>query len=459
MSSQHIYENNRDIIDIGLLRSSAITSNHVYYMCLPHLKKLSSMGITSPLCLCHIFTQPMHIMSQKSFQNITELFTKSKNEDENDQINLNHSLLLELGIDMNLINDDIKAISNQNLCTKNARIHLQTNSISLKTLIKNQNDNCKVSNIVMVYIDPAPILGESSLNAMCFVTRVTLKTGKENSYKYIIVALENFRSDRFDPDTHSYQLATARILMKDICDIFAVYNGHFKEFIIAPEADSLPMEGFLLECQNIMKDNKFMCAQNAPRIFFTTIKICFSKKKKLDFVENKNDDPSLASSTTIDLSPDRSNGTQIFPSLPMKRKHMYDSLENNPFLLPNMSSETEYVNYRIGYNLGYNKMQMYLDFILKQYNALNIFCASEVFGHTFSSSNMSIPTCIADSLDALIIKSKGNSKWQITGKRRKNGKLLRDDITDTVVMGVMLFPLAAGEDPKSNPLYELKCRY
>ena len=459
MSSQKVKQNKQNIIDIGLLRSNAIASNHVYYMCTPHLKSMILSGVLySTICVCHLFTQPFHLLCDNSFQTITELFSKTQEVEDDTDTLTNYSMLMELGIDLTSVNNDMESLSTNTLCARNARVHLQTNSISLKMLLKENQSRCVVSDTVMVYIDPAPVVGDKSFNALCFTTRIAT-ISETNTHKYVIIAVENFRSDQLK--THNYELATARMLIKDITDICTVYGGHFKKFLVAPEANSISMVEFLAECRRQIRGNKILSARNGPKIYFTTIKTTVSKRKKTSAIVSEEHQQKLS---LLQFEEDHLQSGYlvqnrlIFPDIPRKTPRKRKIL-NVGGGADDDDDENDDVRYRLGYFLGKNKTQIYLDFIFREYNGLNVFCASEIFGHSLCSKNVSIPTMIADYLDHLTVKHNqthiNKHNWEILGKCTKKGEFIKDDVTDAVVMSIMLFPFAVGEQIHSNPLFEL----
>lgn len=447
MSSQKTTQDNRDFIDVSALRSSHVTSNHVYYVCPPHLKEMSANRCILNVCLCYIFSQPHHINTGGSYKALTELFTRNNcSNEDNDKVD--SAMLSELGVDISSINDDIQEMSLPSLCTKKARIQLQTSMVCVLDIIKEQKGHSLLSDTVMVYIDPAPVSGDRSFNAICFATHVTHVLSEDTSHKYIILAVENFQSDVFDPDTNNYGIAAAKILMRDIADIYSFYRGHFKYFVIAPEADSISMDHFWVKCQQLYVENTMFFAKNGPRIFFTTVKISLNKRVKDSIIKNYHEcmrDDGL-------LTHDEINGFTVKGKLSNVHKNsLFDHRKCR-------NLEAECVQYRIGYNLGQNKTKIYLDFFATEYNALNIFCAAEIFGHTLSSKKVSIPTFIAENLDLLTIKSSGKSRtsWKINGKKQQNGVFIADDVADAVIMSIMLFKQAVNEGKSRSPLYELK---
>ena len=439
MSSQKVQHKNRDIIDIGLLRSTAITSNHVYYICVPHLKKMASIGKISNICICYLFSHPFHITNDSSLQAIVNLFREHRDVTDTSKNVIDFSILKEHGVDINLIYEDVETISNNsNLCTRYARQHFITNSIPLKVWISENNVKYHVSKTVMVYIDPAPVVSETSFNAICFVTRVNSSSIENNSYRYVVIGLENFKSDKYDPNTQNYQVANANILMKDINAICEIYEGYFDTFVIAPEADSIGMEQFGLHCKMLLQNYPKLKAQNGPKMYFTTI------KQQQERAANNNEMTDTVQ-TTSQQSMKRGK----------KRKHSIEI----PLLLNDETLQTQDEKYRIGYNLGRHKINTYLDFILKEYNSLNISCAFEIFGYSLCSENISIPTLIADGLDNLTLKEKylnGKKILQISGKKQVNGRFIKDDIPDAFINSIALFPAAVGEVSILNPFYELK---
>lgn len=449
MSSQKTTQDNRDFIDVSALRSSHITSNHVYYVCPPHLKEMMSNRSIANVCLCYIFSQPYHINTGGSFKALTELFSQHNSSNtENEKID--SAMLSELGIDITSLNGDIQELSLPTLCTKKAQIQLQTSSVCILDIIKNKKSNAVLSDTVMVYIDPAPVLGDRSFNAICFATYVSYNISNETSHKYVILAIENFRTDTFDPDTCNYGIAVAKILMKDIADIFSFYQGHFKNFVIAPEADSISMDHFWVKCQELYGENKKLFARNGPHIFFTTIKLSLNKANKESLIKNyhesmEKDGLSIGNASYLQGS--------------KKKKGHRDDLRNEVFerVIPD-SSSMDCTEYRVGYNLGQNKTKVYLDFFVTEYNALNVFCAAEIFGHTLLSKAISIPTFIAENLDVLTLKAsrKETVAWTINGKKQMHGVFVTDDVADAVIMSIMLFKNVVNENKLNSPLYELK---
>jgi hypothetical protein len=407
------------------------------------MKEMSSQQSIGNFCICHIFSQPFHINTGGSFRALTDMF--SRNNNKNTEGNeMNSAMLSELGVDISSINEDIEDMSSNHLCTKKAHTHLQTNSICLINLIKENRPDTILSDTVMIYIDPAPVTGEMSYNAICFATRINHILSNSTAYKYVILAIEKFKSDMFDPDTRDYGIATARILMKDIDNIFTFYGGHFKTFVIAPEADSISMDQFWVQCQQLYANNKKFLAKNGPRVFFTTLKQSLNKSSKEQLIMDYKSYREKQGLSILD-------GTKV-----NKKRKMHDESSPTDLILTNTSIDC--MKYRVGYNLGRNKTKIYLDFIFKEYNGLNVYCASEVFGYTLCSKNISIPTFIAENLDVLQLKTIGNKnrKYRISGKKQRNGEYITDDVADAVIMSIMLFKLAVGEEATSSPLYELQ---
>lgn len=448
MSSQKTTQDNRDFIDVSTLRSSHVNSNHVYYVCPPHLKEMSSNGSIFNICLCYVFSQPDHINTGGSFKALTELFSRhSSNSSENDHFD--SAMLSELGIDITMVNDDIQEMSLPKLCTRKAQMQLQTNPVHLLDIIAEQKTSTVLSDTIMVYIDPAPVSGDRSFNAICFATHLSHILPNGTSHKYIILALENFQSDTFDPDTNNYGIAVAKILMKDIIDIFSFYRGHFKNFIIAPEADSISMDHFWVKCQQLYAESRHLSAKNGPRIFFTAIKVSLNKNTKKGIIDNHQ---SYMEKEGLSVTSD-SKKQELLTS---KEKWVQQNEMSGNITSKNIPMDC--TKYRVGYNLGQNKTKLYLDFFTTEYNSLNVFCALEVFGHTLSSKTISIPTFIAENLDILTLKATGskNMAWKIHGKCQRKGVFITDDVADAVIMSIMLFKKTVNQNRSSYPLYELK---
>lgn len=446
MSSQILGHANRDFINVSSLRSSHIISNHVHYVCPPHLKKMTTDHSIGNLCLCNIFSQPYHIKTGGSFKALAELF--ASDNPRNNDANTSSSMLSELGIDLSLINEDIQDIAENALFTRKAHIHLQTNSICIKKLLKELPPGTTVSNTVMVYVDPAPVTSDMSYNALCFVTCITHNVSNILSQNYVIIAIENFKSDMIDSETNDYGIATATILMQDINDIYSYFGGHFKNFIIAPEADSISMDQFWLHCQHLyLNYTKMHKVINKPDIYFTTISQPLTKQNKEEL------------STQFHLKRKQAGLTPINSNeIPRKRRNGIGREHEENTIIRDKTT-LNYLKYRIGYNLGHEKTKLYVDFIFKRYNTLNVFCASEIFSRTMFSNEISLPTFITQNLDVLALKPpkhKGE-KWKITGKRQKKGEYITDDVADAVIMSIMLFPTPLGDERWKTPFYKLNC--
>lgn len=434
MSSHRSTQNNANFIDIATLRSGHILSNHVNYVCPVHLKEMLSIQKNVNVCLCNIFNQPFHIDTSGSFKALTELLsTRNKTNDGGGD----YSMLCELGVDLNSIeeNEELQTLSNNSLCTKKALILLQTNLVHISNLINPNKMGTNVSCTVMVYIDPAPIPGDKSYNAICFTTRVEYNNLSNNvrSHKYVLLAIEKFSSDLVDKETRDYGIATAKLLMEDIQNIFLFHNGYFKKFIIAPEADSISMDRFLLECKNLY--NKF--ENNHPQIYFTMIREPMNKAGQIKATANYN----------------KQRASRGLPALQNKTGNKRRKIDADILCKDDQySSSLTSTKLRIGYNLGREKRRIYMEFLMNELNAHNVCCATEIFSISLVNENISIPTFVANNLSALRRKPSG----EITGKGFKNGEYQADDVAVAVIMSTMLFPHTLDKQFNNPPLYELQ---
>ena len=231
--------------------------------------------------------------------------------------------------------------------------------------------------------------------------------------------------------------------MTDIQNIFYFYDCYFKKFVIAPEADSISMNRFWVECQHRYVNTKEFVGKNAPQIYFTTVSVPQNKSSKEQIFENVNSKRSKEGLAKFERG----------KLLSRKRKHYPEDAEDIDLCRKPVVNNIDFDcrQYRIGFNLGIKKRQIYAQFIINEYNALNTYCSSEIFGETLLD-NISIPTFVAENLSNLRRKPCG----KITGKKKINGEYITDDVADAVIMSIMLFPLAVGETPNMTPLCELK---
>lgn len=439
MSSHRSMQNNTNFIDIGSLRSSYILSNHINYVCPVHLKEMLSIQKTVNMCLCNIFNHPFHIDNSGSFKSLTEMLSKNKSDKSTN--NEDYSMLCELGVDINSIeeNEELQTLSDNSLCTKKALILFQTNLMSIKNMIKANQKGTKISDTVMVYIDPAPVPSDKSYNAICFTTRIEYQLNENlTSHKYVLLAVEKFSSFDIDQVTRDYGIATANLLMRDIRNIFVFYEGYFKKFIIAPEADSIAMDRFLVECKQML--HIFETKNSYPKIYFTMMKEPMNKSSQIKAIANFNQQRESRSLPTFQISKSRNKKIKLDTDILCKESDY-------------SSTSLMCTKLRIGYNLGKEKRRVYMEFLMNEFNAHNVSCASEIFSISLAKENISIPTLLADYLGALKIKSSG----KITGKGIKNGEFQPDDVSVAVIMSTMLFPHALDKRKFNNiPLYELQ---
>ena len=389
--------------DMTLLRNINALVNNISHICTAHARKLSYNGSKNSICLCYLFSQAEHLNNSSQFRKLMNVFAnqqncsnKNNNCNDNNKINTGNnnsnncttkaSILYEIGViptlgdisDTHLISNSVKLVNDD----ANQRFLNQV--INVRSIISDNG----MENRVMVYIDPSPADINRSLHAMTFVSKTITKPKQITSY--VLLAVEEFSThDILDGNAMS---ALALVFMGTVKVLTVIYDGFFKEFIVAPEANSITVNEFWLECSKLYSED---LRNQGIYVLATTIPIYASSGHK-------------------------------------RQKVIQDR--------------------RIGYYLGSNKVKMICNFFSLIYNTNpkesgNCLMFSNYlwsFSLLKENINFSIPLYITDKLSLLQLKKNindsGKHTFKISGKRKRdNCNYTQDDLPITITLSCILY--------------------
>jgi hypothetical protein len=195
-------------------------------------------------CICNLFSQPLHINTDAAFRNLLTAFSAKRSakdgDNEDEETTAKTSLLAEIGIVLPGLTtadlDNLGDISNLRLTTDQGREHFLTKTIDLHCCIQITRDNAdsEMLPIIVCYVDPTPTsyktaLGDAnadrSLHAHTFIGAMIERRGEHAITHYVVLGVEEFTTQRYEPDSHDAHKAIATAIMSQIRVLDILYNG------------------------------------------------------------------------------------------------------------------------------------------------------------------------------------------------------------------------------------------
>lgn len=381
------------------LRLAEILVNNVSHVCVNHAVSMLKENISNTSCPCYLFRNPHHVTADSEFRRIADAFTRWSTGDStttppttNDD-DEKSTMLREIGI----LPPSFKDAGRRRLASLRATDRFCSRLVRVIDYVSGIDAQLTFDRRVVVYIDPTPTDVGRSLHAMCFVVRAERTTPGvgEPRFYYVLLAVEEFATDDIDIGGDRDRMhVLARVFMTTIEVLTQLYEGYFQTFVVAPEANTIHVNGFWEECAAIYSP---LLETKAVSIFSTTVCTVAAAAGKRTRAQRK--------------------------------------------------------SFRIGYVLGGAKVGRIYDFFSSVYNPAGgkvnaVACADYIWSWTISrkGDDCSIPLHVANRLERLEIRPTVN---RVTGRTsyKIGGKGLdgHDDLAIATVMSVCLCQdMAAG---------------
>jgi len=464
-SSHKVGQDSRDYINMESLRKSEILINNSIQICPNHSLAMLNPEITASNCICYLFHQPRHIISNASYRRILTAFSsaiqskyqsrKEIFEEQQCSINTKSAMLSEIGIlppnisVLNNINDnEIRTLATISGCNR-----FYSNFIDVNKYISINNPSLLFDKKIIIYIDPAPLNVFRSSHAICFIATASslkeininnnniddtitynnnnnLKQNYLKSVHYVILAVEEFNTTDINNDTGDCMKAIAQVFMSTINIITIKYDAYFTDFIVVPEANDVSVDDFWTNCKYLYKQYDMLIKNNIA-IFTTVIDVKINS-------ENSDTDNALSLQKYNKFS--RVQRYQLFSP----RATELDSI-----IKINEIKKQEEKKIRIGYILGGHKVKKFYYFFSNIFNICVtnyeiISCANHIWSFTLYKRKKSIPDYIVQKLKLLEIRpivhyQSGKISYKISGKGgNKSSGYIQDDLPTAIVMSTMI---------------------
>jgi len=259
--------------------------------------------------------------------------------------------------------------------------------------------------------------------------------------KYVLLAVEEFTTQRYESETHSTWLAIANVVMSDITTIDKLYGGHFVDIIIVPEENSMDVDNIWSCCSNILKHKEFahlnimapciITEQSAgknidnvvvgKRKLTNDVYVTTGKRTKIEFNQD-----GLMEEITNELGTDYRLLTTTLAEL----KQQMDGTNKK---------------YKLGYHLGADKVTNFMDFYMSCFNQNRFIMAKHAISFSAARLNSGLSEFVMEKLENIVMynmtNNTGKKTVRISGKKTTGkAKHVADDVAVAVVMSVILFP-------------------
>jgi hypothetical protein len=379
-------ESSRDYLDMQALRCPEILLNNVAFVCPEHLSAILTENVAMTNCFCYLFHVPHHINADPTYKRISNAFSQwtGKKISKPNETTSKVLMLNEIGILPSTV-DRFVTKHNQRLATVKGSKRLCSEFIDVADYViggdGTKNDQLRFDRRVVAYIDPTPTDVGRSYHAMCFVAQA--ETNDRSHTYYVILAVEEFTTDDIvNTEEETRTDALAKVFTTTVRVLTSLYEGYFRTFIVAPEANAIHVDDFWQKC-----------AKPSTRL---------------------------------------PEGVDIFSTtISHTRK--------------NKKCKRERKTYRVGYALGKNKVPQMYSFFTTIYNPSaeakkSVLCAVELWSWTIAKTTTSVPLYISRRLEEIKIKPIKDRTTGFTTKYTIDGKGpdARDDLATSVIMSVCL---------------------
>jgi hypothetical protein len=382
-------------------------------------------------------------------------------DDDGDETTSKNSILAEIGIVLPGLTttdlDSLGDISSLRLTTDQGREHFLTTKIDVHQCIQmtQEGTEFKMLPIVVCYVDPTPTsyktaLGDDSadrsLHAMTFIGAMIERRSTRTITQYIVLGVEEFATQRYEPDSHDAHKAIAMAIMTQIRVLDMVYNGYFSSYVVVMEINSLDLDNVWYKCGQMLNTSAYAD-------LVKLISPCIVARRKR---QNNGGDETrrrklvklingLSMDGVLDKHiADRTTDADVLHARSILRYTLsdYDLTEEN---LKKQLDEKD--KYKIGTRMGKDKVQRVLDFFgncFVRRNGYTSCITAAKYLFSFTIKRKDIAAHIIKALERLVIKTRvtpsGKKNYTISGKTTTGAHVhTPDDLAITVIFSVSLY--------------------
>nr|AMW36220.1 putative DNA packaging terminase [Abalone herpesvirus Taiwan/2005] len=454
-SSQKNGQDSKAYVNISEIRMNKVVTNNVQFVCRNHcLALIQQNEVQYTMCLCNTFQQPHHINTGSEVTKLMKAFSVVNTGDEGGDVTTNRSAMLsEIGvIPPDLSKEDLHGlgdgISKMRLTVDCGRRNFMNNRVDVDYEIS--KDLC--TGTVVAYLDPTPTSYKSenletfdrSLHAMTFVTK--LRDGR-----VVVLGMEEFTTQHYESETHDAMKAMATVFMAQVFSLNSLYEGHFNEFILVPEINSFDLDNMWYNCGLIYTKHQellsHVCIMVPAIVVDQEQQKVFQSREKRKYKRVVLDNGRvILTDTGKQMEIDDGEGEYDIMEDSRAKSYVNDSLRALALTRDELQDRLHHdpqTKYKIGYRLGNDKVNIFLNFFSRTF--YDKFYMAEVVVSMSNAGKNILDSHLLSALDSVVItttvgRTTGRKVYHVSGKRSigKN-KHKADDLAVTTVMASELF--------------------
>lgn len=492
-SSQKWSQDKREFVDLRDTRMDGVLTCEINYVCPSHcLAFIRAGGMTKTMCMCNMFTQPSHLNTDNILRRLLCAYSLKRGPKITDesQAESKASMLCEIGIvPPGITRSDLDKLQNVSavpLISQAGRQHLCNARFDVIAALRNPG-RYDIERVVVVYLDPTPTSYKSaagvevhdrSMHAMTAVCSVMemCPTTRVRIQKYVILGIEEFTTQQYEPVTHDSCAALTTVFMHMVLTITNLYGGYFRDVILIPEVNSLDLDNMWHKCQLAYRREYYATIVKHDVCIFTPCVVKSQKRKTISGDERV----AVAKRKQV-----VSMMTRVLP-----KNHMIDQLETmqRSKCVGLVYGNVAYHDYakatrndmrglaedvealragcrgggeklKIGYRMKGDKLQRFLDVHTTTINRSpdsirDVTLATHMVALSLGGV-VELGRYLVEKLDSLAIrtvvsKATGNRSYTISGKRVGSSRTdpRPDDVAVATVMAISLYNEYAFFDPE-----------
>jgi hypothetical protein len=507
-------------VDLRKICMDGVTMCVIEYVCRNHCVALIVQeNLAFSACICHIFGQPLHLNVFSSMRRLLLAFFVNPSSSsssstsalctENSYGNSKAAILSEIGImppglDEEALNHldggvNIKMVSDE------GRKHFLHQRFDLAQLVRDTFGTRKKNHSVpfrkvLTYLDPTPSsyrtgrrekqLGrrekyttthDSSKHAMVTITAV--QEGKKT--RYIVLGVEEFSTEEYEPTTHHAGLAMAVVYMAHILILHRYYHGYFTDYYLIPEINSFDLDNMWYNCEKLLwkyratfsgvniyapcmvyREGKNHHKRNQNQNGKQQISSFRKRKAVIEKVSFEGLLHTQVKRQRMGIDYDQDEGIdfhQIDTALARDSRALAHSIEE---LKSKMSErhafDGETHKFKLGFRLGHDKLERFLGFfnnVFNRYNeAADITMALDAVSASLKAS-YNLAEYVVGKLDSVHlrteVKPNGVKIHHVSGKKGHHGKHETDDVAVCTVMAQSLYTYYTQLQPEEDDIEQL----
>lgn len=502
-TSQRNGQDTKPFVDLKKIRMDAVLSCVIEYVCPNHCVALIRQeNLFFSTCICYMFAQPLHINVVSFMRRLLEAFSTSSSSSTGNAGgggssygNSKAAILSEIGIMPPGLNaealDHLDASANIKMVSEEGRKHFLSERIDLgqhiRDIFANNNKNTgrprfHVHDKVLTYLDPTPTshrtgkknnndsaaaTNDASKHAMVTITAMQDDAGEIT--RYIILGVEEFTTEQYEPTTHHAGRAMAHVYMAHLITLHRLYHGYFTDYYLIPEINSYDLDDMWYNCEKLLYQNQTLlegvnvytpCMVSREK---NSAKNTSLQKRKAA-IENVSLDGLFHShmkrQRTADGGVDN-NFHQIDMALARDSRTLALSIEElKNKLVHRHESDGKIYKFKLGFRLAKDKLQRFLHFFNNVYNkaatrraTADITMAKAAVSWSLMRRH-NLAEYVADKLECVYIrtevKANGVKVHRVSGKKGLHGKHETDDVAVCTVMAQTLYSYYTQLQPKED---------